>query len=95
MEQVSRVTFWAVVGIVGTALGGLFAMSSSHAVEESHSGAAKASEVTGIKVKMERIGVGVENNKEMLMELKGDFRGMRETQSVANREILEAIRDGE
>ena len=42
---------------------------------------------------MERIGAGVENNKEMLTELKGDFRGMRETQSVANREILEAIRN--
>ena len=95
MEQINRVTFWAVVGIVGTAMGGLFAMSSSHAVEEAHVGAAKSGEVTEIKVRMERIGAGVENNKEMLTELKGDFRGMRETQSVANREILEAIRDGE
>jgi len=93
MEQINRVTFWAVVGIVGTAMGGLFAMSSSHAVEAAHGGAAKKEEVSEIKVKMERIGVGVENNKEMLTELKGDFRGMRETQSVANREILEAIRN--
>tara|TARA_B100000749_G_scaffold231425_1_gene188126 strand:- start:294 stop:581 length:288 start_codon:yes stop_codon:yes gene_type:complete len=93
MDNVSRVTFWAVVGIVGAAMGGLFAMSSSHAVEDSHGGAAKKEEVVDIKVKVERIGAGVENNKEMLTELKGDFRGMRETQSVANREILEAIRN--
>ena len=93
MDNVSRVTLWAVVGIVGAAMGGLFAMSSSHAVADSHGGAAKKEEVVDIKVKVERIGAGVENNKEMLTELKGDFRGMRETQSVANREILEAIRN--
>tara|TARA_B100000586_G_scaffold270186_1_gene252471 strand:+ start:10442 stop:10729 length:288 start_codon:yes stop_codon:yes gene_type:complete len=93
MDQVNRVTFWAVVGIVGTAMGGLFAMTSSHAVEDAHGGAAKKEEVVSLQVKVERIGAGVDNNKEILRELKGDFREMRETQSIANREILEAIRN--
>lgn len=94
MDRVSRTTFWSVVMLSVSAMAGLLAMHSSHAGEEAHVGAAKKDEVSAIQVKVERIGVGVENNKEMLTELKGDFRDMRETQSVANREILEAIRDG-
>ena len=94
MESVSRTTFWALVALFGSAFGGLIAMQSSHAVEETHRGSAKKEEVVEMQVRIERIGSGVENNKEMLLDLKGEFRDMRESQSVANREILDAIRNG-
>tara|TARA_R110000765_G_scaffold331557_1_gene422340 strand:- start:721 stop:1005 length:285 start_codon:yes stop_codon:yes gene_type:complete len=92
MPAIGTTTYWASLGIVASAIGGLFAMQSSHAGENGHSSLAGQSEVSEIRVRLERVSTEVGHNAAILSELKEDLKSLQLRQSDSSREILEAIR---
>ena len=92
MTHVSPTTFWASLGIVASAIGGLFTMQMSHANENGHSSMADQAEVSQVKIKIERIETEVKHNRELLGDLKVELRDLRDKQAQTSEEILEAIR---
>jgi len=92
MTSVTSTTFWASIGIVATAMGGLFTMQLSHAGENGHSSMVDQAEVSEVKINIERISTEVNHNRELLSELKVEIRDMRDKQEEVSTEILEAIR---
>lgn len=92
MTHVSPTTFWASLGIVASAIGGLFTMQMSHANENGHSSMADQAEVSEVKIKIERIETEVGHNRELLGDLKVELRDLRDKQAQTSEEILEAIR---
>lgn len=92
MTHVSPTTFWASLGIVASAIGGLFTMQMSHANENGHSSMADQAEVSQVKIKIERIETEVGHNRELLGDLKVELRDLRDKQAQTSEEILEAIR---
>lgn len=92
MSQISPTTFWASLGIVASAIGGLFTMQMSHANENGHSSMADQAEVSQVKIKIERIETEVGHNRELLGDLKVELRDLRDKQAKNSEEILEAIR---
>ena len=85
-------TFWSGVGIIATAVGSLFFLFVSHAGEPKHPGAARESDVTTMAVRVARVTVEVNNNKEVLQEVKEDVQALRVQQNRDTEEILRAIR---
>jgi len=92
MTHVTPTTFWASLGIVASAIGGLFTMQMSHANENGHSSMADQAEVSQVKIKIERIETEVGHNRELLGDLKVELRDLRDRQAQTSEEILEAIR---
>lgn len=92
MTHVTPTTFWASLGIVASAIGGLFTMQMSHANENGHSSMADQAEVSQVKIKIERIETEVKHNRELLGDLKVELRDLRDKQAQTSEEILEAIR---
>jgi hypothetical protein len=92
MTHVTPTTFWASLGIVASAIGGLFTMQMSHANENGHSSMADQAEVSQVKIKIERIETEVGHNRELLGDLKVELRDLRDKQAQTSEEILEAIR---
>jgi len=92
MTHVTPTTFWASLGIVASAIGGLFTMQMSHAGENGHSSMADQAEVAQVKIKIERIETEVKHNRELLGDLKVELRDLRAKQAENSEEILEAIR---
>ena len=94
MEKVSHTAFWSVISIVAAALGGLFIFSVTHAGESTHPGAASANRVSEIEIGVARMGMAVQHNSEMLVEVREDIKTMQFEQREATQNILEALRDG-
>jgi hypothetical protein len=94
MTHVTPTTYWASVGIIASAIGGLFSMQMSHAGENGHSSMADQAEVSEVKIKIERIATEVNHNRELLGDLKDELRDLRDKQAENSEEILEAIRGG-
>tara|TARA_R110002124_G_scaffold213618_1_gene379693 strand:+ start:261 stop:545 length:285 start_codon:yes stop_codon:yes gene_type:complete len=92
MPGIGTTTYWASLGIVASAIGGLFAMQTSHAGDKVHSSMAEQSEVAGVKIKLERVSTEVNHNRVILGELKQDLKELQRKQSDSSKEILEAIR---
>jgi len=92
MTHVTPTTFWASLGIVASAIGGLFTMQISHAGENGHSSTANQAEVSEVKIKIERIATEVNHNRELLGDLKTELKDLRAKQAENSEEILEAIR---
>ena len=92
MHTITPTTFWASLGIVASAIGGLFTMQISHAGENGHSSMADQEEVSEVRIKIERIATEVNHNRELLGDLKVEMRNLRDRQSETSEEILEAIR---
>ena len=92
MPAIGTTTYWASLGIVASAIGGLFAMQTSHAGDKVHSSMAEQSEVAEVKIKLERVSTEVNHNRVILGELKQDLKELQRKQSDSSKEILEAIR---
>jgi hypothetical protein len=92
-SEITATTFWATLGIVASAVGGLFTMQLSHTNANGHSSMARQAEVSEVKIKIERIATEVNYNKDILSELKADIRHIREEQGRSSKQILEAIKD--
>lgn len=92
-SEITATTFWATLGIVASAVGGLFTMQLSHTNANGHSSMARQAEVSEVKIKIERIATEVNHNKDILSELKADIRHIREEQGRSSKQILEAIKD--
>ncbi len=92
MNSVSQTTYWASVGILASAVGGLFSMQMSHAGESGHSSTVDQAEVSEVKIKIERIATEVNHNRELLGDLRTEIRSLRDRQAETSEEILEAIR---
>jgi hypothetical protein len=91
-SEITATTFWASLGIVASAVGGLFTMQLSHTNANGHSSLAEQSEVSDVKIKIERIETEVRHNKEILNDLKTDIRHIKREQDDFNKEVLEVIR---
>jgi hypothetical protein len=91
-SEITATTFWATLGIVASAVGGLFTMQLSHTNANGHSSMARQAEVSEVKIKVERIATEVNHNKEILNDLKADIRHIKNKQDQFNKEVLEAIR---
>jgi hypothetical protein len=85
-------TFWTAISIAATAIGSLFFLIYAHAGEPTHPQAAREDDVTGIQVRVEGIATDVENNKQVLSEVKEDIKGLRIEQRESTDSILRAIR---
>ncbi len=92
MHQVQPTTFWYLLGMAATAMAGLLTMQLSHASDGVHRASASQSEVSDVKVRLERLATEVEHHSVMLGELREDIKGLQQEQSDSSREILEAIR---
>ena len=93
MERVSHTAFWSVISIVAAALGGLFLLSVTHAGEPTHPGAASSGKVSELEIGVARMGMTVQHNSEMLLEVREDIKTMQIEQREATQNILEALRD--
>jgi len=80
MTHVTPTTLWASLGIVASAVGGLFTMQLSHTSANGHSSLAEQSEVSDVKIKVGRIETEVRHNKEILNDLKVDIRHIKKEQ---------------
>jgi len=92
MSTIGPTTYWASIGIAASAIGAIFIMQSSHASENGHSSMANISDVSEVRVRLERVATKVAHNASMLSELKQDLRELQRKQSDSSQEILEAIR---
>tara|TARA_R110000765_G_scaffold56444_2_gene111293 strand:- start:113 stop:397 length:285 start_codon:yes stop_codon:yes gene_type:complete len=93
MDSIGTTTFWASVGIAASAIGALFAMQVSHAGEDGHSSMANQSDVSEVRIRLERVSTEVNHNTIILGELKQDLKDIQLEQADSSKEILEAIRE--
>ena len=91
MSTVNHTTFWSVVTILTSTIGGIAILTTSHANEPRHSEAAHEEQVSTLKVKVERVATNVEHNTRILDEVKADLKELRQEQRAASERILEAI----
>ena len=91
MSTVSQTTFWSTITIMASAVGGMLIYTSTHANEPRHSEAADERQVSQLEVRVERIATNVENNAEILDEVKEDLKELRSEQRASSQEILRAI----
>jgi len=91
MDKVSHTAFWSVISIVAASIGGLLFVLMSHASQPKHPEAAHESDVLSVQVGMARVSTQVEQNSNILGEVKLDLKELRIEQNDANRRILEAI----
>ena len=94
MDRVTPTTFWGAVTVIAASIGAVFSMSVSHSGEPKHSAAAFETDVTSIRVRLERVQTNTEHNARSLVELKNDLAAQRVEQREQSEEILEAIRNG-
>ena len=92
MSPVTTTTFWASLGIVATAIGGLFTMQTSHASNGGHEGVAGMEDLSRAEIKLERVATEVGHNTQLLGDLRDEVREISRRQMDSSREILEAIR---
>lgn len=92
MNGVGTTTYWASFAILASCIGGLLLMQVSHAGENGHSFMTNQTEVSEVKVRLERVSTEVSHNADMLSELKQDLKELQRKQSDSSKEILEAIR---
>ena len=67
-------------------------MIMAHSAEPRHADAASEGEVLEMAVKLEGVATDVENNKDVLSEVKEDLSALRTEQRVSTESILRAIR---
>jgi septal ring factor EnvC (AmiA/AmiB activator) len=91
MNGVSQTTFWSTTTIMASAIGGVLILASTHAGEPKHPEAADESQVSELKVKVERVATNVENNARILDEVKIEIKELRTEQRQSSQEILRAI----
>jgi len=92
MAQISPTTFWAVLGMVATALGGLLAMQTSHANDNGHDSLAGREELSRAEIKLERVATEVNHHTRILDDLRVEIKEISRRQTDSSQEILEAIR---
>ena len=86
-------TFWSVLTIMASAIGGIILLLFTHIGEPKHAEAAEEKAVTAIEIRMERVATEVAINKEILDEVKEDVNEIRVEQRAYTDTILEAIRE--
>tara|TARA_R100000935_G_scaffold54981_1_gene84486 strand:- start:167 stop:451 length:285 start_codon:yes stop_codon:yes gene_type:complete len=92
MPLVTPTTFWASIGFIATALGGLLSMQTGHASDNGHDGLAGREELSRAELKLERVATEVEHHTRLLGEMRVEIKDISRHQADASREILEAIR---
>ena len=95
MSHISHTTFWASLGIVATAIGGLFTMQTGHASDNGHDSLAEVADLSRAEIKLERLSTEVGYNTQLLGELRLEVKEISRRQMDTSREILEAIRGDE
>ena len=93
MEPVGQTTFWTVLTLVVSGIGGLMLLFTTHASEPTHPQAAHISRVSNLEVRSERVKVNVENNARILDEVKVEIKELRAEQRQSSEEILRAIQE--
>lgn len=88
---VTSTSLWSIVSIVAAAIGGLFFVIMSHANEPTHPEAANEEKVASLEVKVERVSVKVDYNKDILEEVKQHVKEIRVEQNAYNQSVLDAI----
>lgn len=92
MERISPTTFWSVMGVVISAVGGILLLGMSHSATPRHAEAADEKHVAQIEVKVQGVAMAVVHNKEMLVDIKEDVKDLRLEQREMTNEILQEIR---
>lgn len=94
MEKLSPTTFWSVVGIFVSVIGGILILGASHTSIPRHAEAADEKIVAELEVELKGVSIAVVHNKEVLVELKENVKELRVEQRQMTNEILEEIRNG-
>jgi hypothetical protein len=92
MPHVSQTTFWSVISIMASAVGGILILTATHANEPKHSDSAGEKDLSNLEVRVEGVATRVENNRQILDEVKDDIKELREEQRNYSDQILRAIR---
>lgn len=92
VDRISPTTFWSVMGVVVSVIGGIVLLSMSHSAVPRHAEAADEKRVVELEVKVQGVAVEVTHNKEMLVELRDDVKEFRVEQRQMTNEILNEIR---
>ena len=91
-HSINQTTFWSVVTIMASSIGGILILSATHANEPKHSDSAGEKELSQLEVRVEGVATNVQNNRHILDEVKADIKELREEQRTYSVEILSAIR---
>ncbi|MBE85111.1 MAG: hypothetical protein CME21_21355 [Gemmatimonadetes bacterium] len=92
MPTLSPTTFWASLGIVATAIGGLFTMQTSHANDNGHESLAGREDLSRAEIKLERVATEVNHHTRLLDDMRVEIKEISRRQADSSQEILEAIR---
>ena len=92
MPTVNSTTFWASVGFIATAIGGLFSMQTSHAVEGSHKEHTISSEFDAVQIQVIKISKDIDYITKKVDIIDKELNEVKEDQQVTSSQILDALR---
>ena len=92
MAQVTPTAFWASLGMIATAIGGLFTMQTSHANDNGHDNLAGREDLSRAELKLERVATEVNHHTRLLDDMRVEIKEISRRQADSSQEILEAIR---
>ncbi len=92
MHTVTPTTFWASIGFIATAIGGLFSMQTGHASDDGHDSLAGREDLSRAELKLERVATEVNHHTRLLDDMRIEIKEISRRQADSSEEILEAIR---
>jgi len=92
MHTVTPTTFWASIGFIATAIGGLFSMQTGHASDNGHDSLAGREDLSRAELKLERVATEVNHHTRLLDDMRTEIKEISRRQADSSEEILEAIR---
>ena len=92
MSSVTPTTFWASIGFIVTALGGLFSMQTGHASDNGHDSLAGREDLSRAELKLERVATEVNHHTRCLAEMRVEIHDISRHQEDDSKEIMEALR---
>tara|TARA_R110002020_G_scaffold129257_1_gene289560 strand:+ start:442 stop:726 length:285 start_codon:yes stop_codon:yes gene_type:complete len=92
MHTVTPTTFWASIGFIATAIGGLFSMQTGHASDNGHDSLAGREDLSRAELKLERVATEVNHHTRLLDDMRVEIKEISRRQADSSEEILEAIR---
>lgn len=92
MHTVTPTTFWASIGFIATAIGGLFSMQTGHASDNGHDSLAGREDLSRAELKLERVATEVNHHTRLLDDMRVEIKEISRQQADSSEEILEAIR---
>ena len=92
MHTVTPTTFWASIGFIATAIGGLFSMQTGHASDDGHDSLAGREDLSRAELKLERVATEVNHHTRLLDDMRTEIKEISRRQADSSEEILEAIR---